>query len=353
MVAKLQSILLFSSLLCGATAAAKQRGPEARQHRFAIREVRIDGQISDADRKALSTSIANAVALHAAFHGTMIEDSLVEKLFDERPYLRECFERACHLEVGDRLGADRLIFVRVERKPSSSARADWELRFMSFGVDALRVVDTQTMPCNACTVSEVVNDSSNTLKAFFNNDPPTPLCKLKVSSRPPDGEVILDGSKVGSTPFEHSVAAGRHSIVLQKEGFAKGETEIECAPGHGQDMTFTLSTDRSTAISTIIAPTSRAEPVDRRPLFRVLGGISLGLAVAGAIIAVTSGALHNQQEDCIDGRCLTHRNGIPGIAAGTVAFGVFGAVGITLLVKSRRPSPPAITLGPAALGLTF
>jgi hypothetical protein len=153
------------SFLIVGTAAAKSRTPEVRQRRFAIRELKIDGQLSGAEQKLLADSFANAIALHAAFHGVMIEDSRVEKLFAERPYLKDCLERSCHLEVGDRLGADRLIFVRIERKDNASARADWEIRVMNFAVDAVKVVDAQTMPCNACTISEVVNDSSNMLKA--------------------------------------------------------------------------------------------------------------------------------------------------------------------------------------------
>jgi PEGA domain len=85
------------------------------------------------------------------------------------------------------------------------------------------------------------------LTAFIDGDMPLDLRKflpeqphgqetsvkaaLSIESMPGRAEIEIDGMLVGTTPAVIEVDAGRHTILVKKEGFAQWSTNIEAAVG--------------------------------------------------------------------------------------------------------------------------
>src|ERR1700722_19804807 len=53
---------------------------------------------------------------------------------------------------------------------------------------------------------------------------------LKILSSPPGAKLTVDGSDAGETPVMVALTIGTHSLLLNKEGYAKATTSVEIAP---------------------------------------------------------------------------------------------------------------------------
>ena len=67
--------------------------------------------------------------------------------------------------------------------------------------------------------------------------------RVRVTSIPSDATVLLDGQRLGRTPFqaELEVAPGPHVIKLRRRGYAPQKRTIEVAAGAGIDEVFRLA----------------------------------------------------------------------------------------------------------------
>jgi hypothetical protein len=64
---------------------------------------------------------------------------------------------------------------------------------------------------------------------------------LDVESRPPGAQVFLDGTLVGTTPFEATrIGAGRHAIGLERNGYRRWLSSVWIAPGERNRITASL-----------------------------------------------------------------------------------------------------------------
>jgi pSer/pThr/pTyr-binding forkhead associated (FHA) protein len=64
----------------------------------------------------------------------------------------------------------------------------------------------------------------------------------KILSNPPGAELLVDGKKVGDTPFDGNLPTGRHKLGLKKEGFNLFEQEISIELNTPFEATYSLIT---------------------------------------------------------------------------------------------------------------
>lgn len=64
----------------------------------------------------------------------------------------------------------------------------------------------------------------------------------KINSQPKEAALLIDGKKVGETPYEGELPTGRHTLVLKKEGFSDFEKEINIELNTPYQADFNLET---------------------------------------------------------------------------------------------------------------
>lgn len=85
----------------------------------------------------------------------------------------------------------------------------------------------------------------NDQTAEFTIDAPDEVLKkfpAKIGTEPAGAEILVDGQKVGDTPFEGDLPMGRHQLTLKKEGFNDLEKEIAIEVNTPYVASFNLET---------------------------------------------------------------------------------------------------------------
>ena len=60
---------------------------------------------------------------------------------------------------------------------------------------------------------------------------PSGLARLSVSSTPAGADIEVDGSFVGNTPSDLSIAEGDHTVQIHKSGFKPWERKLKATAG--------------------------------------------------------------------------------------------------------------------------
>lgn len=66
---------------------------------------------------------------------------------------------------------------------------------------------------------------------------------LEVSSQPPGAEVLVDGRRLGVTPYRRAASVGEHEIVVHKTGFLDYQNSVDVGPGRGSALDAVLKPD--------------------------------------------------------------------------------------------------------------
>lgn len=113
----------------------------------------------------------------------------------------------------------------VTGKSVSVAEKDRE--FVPLGVksEATKGAEEQTVANNTAeprttTGSQSVSESANSSNA-----------ELAITSTPPGADIEIDGSFVGNTPSNISIATGDHTITIKKVGFKSWERKMKVSGG--------------------------------------------------------------------------------------------------------------------------
>jgi hypothetical protein len=306
-------ILLLPSLLMAAP------------RRYAIGEIQIEGDLGPATRRDVEERAWRTVGLLLPPDATLAPDEAVERVLGEHSELRGCGDDRCNLALGDRLGVERLITLRIEHYDAA-----WTARLLDYAVDVAQVAGTLEVPCRDCDVAALFDGVARAFAGLLHSDGAHALCTLKVASQPVAGGLAVDAVPLGRTPFAHTIAAGRHTLTVEAEHFARGNTEVDCPVGGTRDVLFTLALERSFAV----ARESRGERSSRRALVAG-GGVSsalFGAAVAGLAVA----GVYDGRAACDGPRCAFRYDTTPSLAVAAAAMVVFGAAGVTLLTLGLR-----------------
>jgi hypothetical protein len=361
---KLTISLVSLFLTCSAVAAPGKQARAAQteqQRRYAVSEIVFDGPVSAEDRAKIETRLPAVIGLLLGQRNAdAVRDEDVKKVLEAHPELRSCNTDRCYLRLGDLLRADRLMTIRVERVEEPPSNWKWLVHILNYAVDQAEIVGTAVVPCNQCKADDLVNDVSNSFQPVFNGDTPKPLCKLSVGSLPPGATVSIDTIELGQTPFQHTVAAGRHTISVEHERFAKGQAESDCKPNQGLDIAFTLDSKQTTAEAKNVdlsgadlhSATDHHAPQVSNGL-RIAGGTLVGVGVAGLVtgIALVSIDHHGtcsptgDHLQCPD-RYATATPGYVAIGLGAAAL-VGGAIALILDHNHREKARAARDIRPS------
>ncbi len=290
----------------------------AAPRRWAIGEIRVEGDVDEAARAAVEERAWRALSLALPTDALLAPHDAVAAALAATPALRGCAEDRCSLTLGDRLSVERLITVRIERRHDG-----WTAHLLSFAVDAAQVAGTLELPCPGCSADALMDSFARAAAPLLRDERNRPLCTLTVAA-PTGAAVSVDTVALGAAPFAHSVAAGRHTVAA-----AGARAEIDCAAG---------------AARTVTLGAAAAGATSRRTLALGLGATAAGLAAGSLAGLVTAGA-YDDRAAC-SGRCGYRYDTTIGIALGAVGVAAFMAAAAALLVTARKPAPRALAFTP-------
>jgi hypothetical protein len=184
--------------------------------------------------------------------------------------------------------------------------------------------------------------------------------------------VTVDGEAVGSTPLATPIVldAGRHTVVVRKDGYENVERPIEVSAGTPISLAVTLVVQVSPATATTgdqvpPAPPPEAPPAGRQWSPWVYAGF--GLAGVGVVVGSVSGGLAISKSSSVSGQCegLRCPTSIDGdlhsgrtlATVSTVSFiaagvGAVGGVVALLLSPHREKTPQAGVLVKPWIGVS-
>jgi hypothetical protein len=310
---KALAVLLFPSLLLAAP------------RHYAIGEIRVEGVLGERDRQDVEERAWRTLALLLPSDAALAPDDAVKRALAEHAELRGCGDDRCNVALGDRLGVERLITLRIEHRDGG-----WTARLLEYAVDAAQVAGTLEVPCRDCDVTALFDGLSRAFAGLVRADGARPLCTVAISSQPGRGVVAVDAVPLGRVPFTHTISAGRHTISVEDPGLARGQIEVDCPASAAQDLVFTLGAEHSFAM----ARDKHGRHQARRTL--VAAGIASSILVGAAVAGLGVAAAYDGRAACDGQRCAFRYDTTAGIAVAAAAVVVLGAAGVTLLATGLR-----------------
>ncbi len=133
------------------------------------------------------------------------------------------------------------------------------------------------------------------------------IARLSIASNQSGAEIYVDDTLLGRTPQSEPirVGAGRHKIVLTKEGFAQVERQLDVAAGDEREVRLDFIIAPAVERREPMSPTMALSPIDRDedsssvPI--IIAGIATGVLAAGAVTMtiVTGIAQQDYQEQLL------------------------------------------------------
>ena len=197
--------------------------------------------------------------------------------------------------------------------------------------------------CDACT-DAVLATTIDAMVADLAKLAPTMNGHVHVTSKPPGLAAMIDNQAVGTTPVDHAIAFGTHTVVISRDGHVVGEKQIDVSPGATLDVDIPVAAPvapvppRPVAVAPVEEHRSRAVVT--------LLGIGVAAIVTGAVLYAKGGPT---------GQSYMYRDLRP---AGAITAGgglVLAIIGTVLLVRHPSPSSApdvALTSGGAIVGWT-
>ncbi len=330
----------FGVLTMGVSSAAPRSAPH-RTRRYVLRDLRIEGNATDDEKKLLHERIWSTIELIVSEgRDELAHEEDVTAALAEHPDLKGCNDARCGAALGELIKADKVLSIAIERS-GVAGKGDWMVRVWHLDVRALKVGAPIELPCRACGAEDLLGDLSHSLSPALQIETGV-MCTVKVTSRPPGATVSMEGTIIGETPFQHTLLPGRHAVAVEKQGFSRGEDDLDCPPGSMQNMAFALTAGGGAVVHQEAPPPA---PEHRSPALKAVGATLVVLGVAGIAAGAAelyldgrgSCSLATGQKECPS---VYDTKTIGGALVGVGAAGLVGGV-ITLVVDAMRGKPAA------------
>ncbi len=108
--------------------------------------------------------------------------------------------------------------------------------------------------CTACTLTQARARLFTLCSDVLRRGTQRPLGLLEITSQPTGAEVLVDGRRLGTTPYRRSASSGEHEVILHKTGHIDYQNTVDVAPGRGSALDIVLPAD---SLPTVPLPSIR------------------------------------------------------------------------------------------------
>jgi hypothetical protein len=270
---------------------------------------------------------------------------------------RELFQREIDQAAAARGEAPAGGQLRLHVSVDEDAR-DYAISFELFDASGTSVAKAESS-CDICAETEAAAQTGRELAAFLAANATAAGTSVRITSEPSGATVLIDGTEVGTTPYEAAIEPGTHSVAVRHDGYDASSREMEAATGKTSEMHLDL-VGRAPS-----KPGRKQEPnpnVRRGAWIGGWVGIGVGIALLTTGIALLAVDGNDIKSDCgganIDafGNCKYRYETTGGGAAATVLGLAFAGAGTGLVVWARPKKNGAhlkAHLAPTRVGLSL
>jgi hypothetical protein len=238
------------------------------------------------------------------------------------------------------------------------AERDYTIQLELLDASGASVAKTESS-CDICAETEAAAQTGRDLAAFLATNVKATNTVVRITSTPSGATVRIDGTEVGTTPYEAAIEPGDHQVAIERDGYTASSREFAAAEGKQSELHVDLE-GRA-------APRKPArEPSPRAQKGAWIGGwvgIGVGVALLTTGIALLAIDGNDIKNDCSGanmdafGRCKYRYETTGGGAAATLLGVAFAGAGTGLVVWSRPKKKNSAELkahfGPRRVGLTL
>ncbi len=302
----------------------------------AILPLQVDGQLSDADRESLSSSLVDG------FKRGDLNITGPADVTAAYGRASDCTNKSCYKSAAEATGARYVVRTTVGIQDR-----DYEVSVELFdGKSGERVANSQDS-CEICGVADaagLLSSAAATISVKLEALAKGPA-SLTLTSSPGGALVTLDGEIIGTTPIERAVVPGKHVLRLSKEGYIAIEREVTFVEGVSEELNLDL------------------DKLPSRLPGRRWGYASLGIGIAALGGGVALTALHdlphsfscNGENVDANGECRYLFNTKWYGAAALIGGAALTTLGVAILLntrkKTRKESKTAFGIGPGSVTL--
>ncbi len=154
--------------------------------------------------------------------------------------LVDCFvledQRCARGVVEKRSRTKTVVYARVDAKTTSAGR---NVTLTAYWFDKSHETVAERRTCEQCTDQTLRTTADDIMKKLAGSGAGD-LGHAKFRSMPTGARVSIDGQAIGVTPLDWDIAAGKHTILFDKDGRRPESREVEIAIGKTENVDVTL-----------------------------------------------------------------------------------------------------------------
>jgi hypothetical protein len=232
--------------------------------RAAIIPLSVEGELSDADRAALTEELVGG--LQRGNFDIVTPDAVQAAKADAV----ECDKPRCFEQIAEATDATHVVRTKIVVRDR-----DYDVEIELYDGRTGASLARTSEGCEICGIADagnLVNSGAATLRTKLDALAKGPST-LTLTSSPDGAEVRIDGEIAGVTPLERPVVPGKRVLRVSKEGYIAVEREVTFVEGVSEQLTFEL------------------DKVPSRLPSRPWGWVSLGVGIGGVAAAVAFAVL--------------------------------------------------------------
>lgn len=340
----------FSARLCGLAVVGLLLGlvgvARAEDGLVVVLEPKVDGTLLAEDGKRLEVAVTEALRSAGL---QRVSPADLEAVVAGEADLHNCRTEDCQERIGRLLSGQSVVTEQIQVTRTAGARSLWKLSVALFNVSIGAVGAQETTLCENCTVDQAGQALGDLVKKVVLLDAAKPRGQLEVTAADAKGvDVLVDGRRLGFTPFKRQVFAGPHQITVSASGYRSHRENVVVEEGKKKvvaNVKLQKGSDKQ-----------MVELRGPRPKWRVITGIA-GIAAGLTLVGFGASAL-SVNGQCIDTpvggmRChdIYQTLGIGGSLTGIGAALIIG--GAVLVALPGEKKVMQVGLAPTASGLVL
>jgi hypothetical protein len=263
-------------------------------------------------------------------------------------------ERRCLVGLAEKCEADYVLKVRAAKTAQR-----WELSMELFDIAVGDVAAKVEASCPDCSAEQAAKKLAALFAPLYTQASGRPRGQLEVLSEPPDAELLVDGQRVGRTPFSAAAWAGLRELRLRKEDYQDEARQITIGDGEKAKLSVRLQLLPEPVPPPLAAPPQVKLELkrQRRPIWRIVVGAA-GIAAGLLLLGFGQSALSANGECLVPsavpgGLCQTQLDTSKPAAGLLVSGGLLTIASVTLIAwPGPRRKVAAVATTSSGIGLT-
>jgi len=145
---------------------------------------------------------------------------------------------ACLEELAQAHGLRHVLSVQLNASPSG-----YMLDARLFDAETGDLASQRSDDCSSCSLTEARGRLGALCTDVIESGTHRPTGLLEVTSQPTGAEVLVDGRRLGVTPYLRPAGTGEHEVVVHKTGYLDYQNTVDVVPGRGSALDAVLRPD--------------------------------------------------------------------------------------------------------------